>query len=302
MSRQLLILGWHNVEPSWAFGGRSGAGRRGLRRQLRSLRRTANVVDLRWALNRLFSGQPLPSRAVSLTFDDGYRDNLYLAAPMLKSLGLPATFYLVPAFLHGEITAWWEALSRGVRETTAERVEFEGRCWPIGPDDDRGVVAAEIAECLKDRNWAEREAAVKELCGRLRSGAGTEQLFMDVSEARELVASGFEIGSHTMCHAILGREDLETQCRDLAEARADLEHELDAPADLLAYPNGRSGDYNEETLLAVSSARHSSAVTTEIGWNDPEVSPFELRRLSLDPNQGTRTLLRAMRDLRSHRS
>ena len=38
---------------------------------------------------------PLPSRPVLITFDDGYRDVLYNAAPVLRRLGLPATAFII---------------------------------------------------------------------------------------------------------------------------------------------------------------------------------------------------------------
>ncbi len=73
MADRLAILTWHNVEATWWYPSRPGAGVRGLARQLRSLRRFANVVPLEPALEALASGRPLPPRAVALSWDDGGR-------------------------------------------------------------------------------------------------------------------------------------------------------------------------------------------------------------------------------------
>jgi len=70
MDAWLLVLGWHNVEPTWFFPAAPDAGRRGLARQLAFLRRFANVVSLGTALQALVERRPLPPRAVALTFDD----------------------------------------------------------------------------------------------------------------------------------------------------------------------------------------------------------------------------------------
>jgi hypothetical protein len=133
---RLIVLMWHNVEGTWCYPAAPGAGTRGLAQQLRRLKQLASVVPLEDALEALAAGRPLPSRAVAITFDDGYRDNLDLAAPLLQDLGLPATFFLVPGLLSYEVRPWWEIVVRGLpwrgrRSSTGTG----GRCRPGGAAD-----------------------------------------------------------------------------------------------------------------------------------------------------------------------
>lgn len=65
------------------------------------------VIPLDEMVTRLQSGQSL-SRTLAITFDDGYRDNYQFAAPRLRSLGLPATFFVVSDFLGTNTVAWWD--------------------------------------------------------------------------------------------------------------------------------------------------------------------------------------------------
>jgi peptidoglycan/xylan/chitin deacetylase (PgdA/CDA1 family) len=285
---RLLILGWHNVESTWLFPSRPGAGSRGLERQLRFLRRFANVVDLRQALAALAGGRPLPPRAVAITFDDGYRDQLELAAPMLERLGLPATFFLVPGVLSRAVRPWWEMIAWAFTRATREVLAWEGSTMTLRTPAERHSALLGVAEQLKRRPGVAREAALEELTGALgpEGHPGDDQMFLDWDGARRLARGRLTIASHTFHHGILSQEDEQAQQHDLLLSKQQLEQELDLPVDLLAYPNGRLGDYDRTTMAAASRAGYTHAITTLPGWNRPSTPPYEVLRFVQQPERG----------------
>jgi peptidoglycan/xylan/chitin deacetylase (PgdA/CDA1 family) len=288
MSHRLLVLAWHNVEPTWCFPARRGAGTRGLERQLAFLGRVGNVVPLGDALRALGRGDPLPPRAVALTFDDGYQDQLELAVPMLERLGLPATFFLVPGLLDGTVHAWWEQLAWIFTRATRESMVWEGRTLGLRDHAERRASLAAAVKELKRRDRPARDAALEELLDRSAPQGKVEEqaAFLDWDGARQLARRGFTVASHSLVHSILAEEPGPEQERDLLVSRQQLEQELDLPVDLLAYPNGKRPDYSRATIAAAARAGYTHAVTTVEGWNHPVTEPYEVHRFVQQPERG----------------
>lgn len=297
---RLSVLGYHNVESTWRFPAAPGRGVRTLGRQLRFLKRTANIVALDTALDALHEGRPLPARAVAITFDDGYRDNLTLAAPLLQRLGIPATIFLVPGFLSGHEHAWWERLGWALTQTRAPAVDFDGGRLNLATTAERHTALAVVEESVKRLDHTARQTAVEGLVAALEPG-GTyhpDGLFMDWDGARGLVRAGISIGSHTMRHAILAREAERPQRHDLSESRRLLESELQTRVRTLAYPNGHADDYDATTIAAAREAGYSHAFAARGCTSCVRTPRYELgRRMVSTDRPAWRLTVNVMRDL-----
>ncbi len=291
----LTIIGYHNIESTHYFSAPPGQGTRAFDQQLRLLRRATNVVPLGAALRTWECGGDLPTRAVSITFDDGYRDALEVAAPMLERYGLPATFFLVPSIVSRETSAWWERVSWSVQESHANCVTWGERMIRLGNDIDRAQVVEDICVDLKKLDHVGRDRAIARLVDELAPTTPfAGDLFLDWDQCRALSTRGFEIGSHSYRHAILARETAAEQLDDLARSKKVLEDELGTRIDLLAYPNGEHGDFNADTFDALRSVGYTHAVTTIPGRNRQTTPRYELRRVVISPAGGVRALLEGL--------
>ena len=284
MGKRLLVLGWHNIDPTPGFPDPPGAGRRGFARQLAVLARWASVIPLRRALDLMDADEPLPPRAVALTFDDGYRDNLELGVPMLARHDLPATFYLVPGFLDGTVGAWWEDLSDAFDRARAPELTWRGSRYGLTDPAGRAAAHDAVRAGLKRGDHASRVAAVAEVTEVLDPAPSSQRpLFLDWDGARALRATGHDLGSHTVSHAILERETPQAQAAELADSRAALERVLGPGIDTVAYPNGSAADYSEVTTAAAAAAGYRCAVTTRAGLAARSDDRYELRRVVVTP-------------------
>lgn len=287
MGQRALILCWHNVAPTQYFRSRGTDTTDGFRRQMRLLKMVCTPISLSDAVCHLAEGRPLPPRAAVVTFDDGYRDNLQLGAPILAELQIPATFFLVPSYLSSREAPWWERLAWAVRFSrrtgSVQWGDFAVALPGTGPDATLDV----LTEHLKLLDEPSRQRSVSELI-ELFDPAGSEppSPMMDWEDARQLVQMGFDIGSHSYRHVILSNEVAADQLEDLRVSRSLLAEGVGTPVDLLAYPNGRPDDFGAATVDSARRAGYRAAVTTIDGWNNLDTDPFLLHRFVIYPEWG----------------
>jgi peptidoglycan/xylan/chitin deacetylase (PgdA/CDA1 family) len=70
-------------------------------------RRHFTVLSLADQIQQYHAGKSLGG-TLSITFDDGYLNNLEVAAPILKSHSLPATFFVTTGFIGSEVVPYWD--------------------------------------------------------------------------------------------------------------------------------------------------------------------------------------------------
>ncbi|MHC1562413.1 polysaccharide deacetylase family protein [Actinomycetospora sp. C-140] len=286
MSRRLLVLGWHNIDPTPYAPADPDTGRRGFERQLALLDRLATVVPLSDAVDILAAGGSLPPRSVALTFDDGYADWLDAAVPALDRHGVHGTFFLVSDILSRTVGAWWEDLAAAFDRAEVAHLEWAGRTHDLSTPQARHATQEALKSELKLVDRATRVAAVDAIAARIAPSApaASPSLFLDWDGARALAATGHGVGSHTVTHPILAREEPDTQLAELTDSRRELEDGLGQTVDLLAYPNGNKGDYDERTMDFAERAGYRAAITTRAGLAGPDASPFAMRRVLVTPH------------------
>jgi peptidoglycan/xylan/chitin deacetylase (PgdA/CDA1 family) len=198
-------------------------------------------------------------RRVSLTFDDGYRDNYELALPVLRKHGVPATFFLATRFLDQPRVPWWDELAwmtNATQRSVLPPGEWLGR--PLLLEDDRRHTINELLRVYKSLP-SDRAEAFLEYCGSEmgvgRCDAGeAEDLWMTWQMAAELRDAGMTIGGHTATHPVLARSSLARQRREIDECARRLREELGLPMRFFAYPVGLSDTFDRDTRRIVEDA------------------------------------------------
>ena len=102
------VLVFHRVTDELPEDGVTVSSER-FRSILSMLQRRYTPISAGDLVSRLETGHPFSDREVLITFDDGYRDNIEIAAPILESFGFPACFFLTAGYVGTGRTFWWDA-------------------------------------------------------------------------------------------------------------------------------------------------------------------------------------------------
>lgn len=239
------------------------------------------VLPLADALQRLARGA-LPPHAASITFDDGYRDNLEVATPVLRRHGVGGTVFVATGYCDGG-WMWNDRVIESVRRTTQGRVPARGALYPdmALPDPAARVRAAHaVIDALRRLPAPERAREVRVLEEHLdvRLPAGP---MMRHDEVRAIRAAGWDVGAHTVSHPILRTLPDDDARREIEDSRAFLVDLLREPVSLFAYPNGKPGaDYTEAHVAMVRKAGYAAAVSTRSAAARPGVDMHQVPRFT----------------------
>lgn len=101
-----LVAVFHRVNDAVAPDGMT-ASTEGFRAYLAYFKQNFSVVSLRSMVDKLERHEDLPNE-LAITFDDGYRDNHDIAAPILEEFGLTATFFITTDAIGSKDIPWWD--------------------------------------------------------------------------------------------------------------------------------------------------------------------------------------------------
>ncbi|HYP28465.1 MAG TPA: polysaccharide deacetylase family protein [Blastocatellia bacterium] len=100
-------------------------------------------------------------------------------------------------------------------------------------------------------------------------------------DLRAMEAEGFEIGSHTVNHANLGKADDKTVEREVNESLAALNNHLGARARCFSFPWGKPSDISERAVEAVRRAGYYASASAYGGANGRGSDLFNIRRVDV---------------------
>ena len=232
--------------------------------QMRFLSEHRRVISIEQLIQQLEAGEPISRGTVAITFDDGYRNNLTVAAPILARYNLPATLYLATGYVDAKKNQWIDTLYSAFRACSHHQLRLlsfsDGKLedWNLVEDKQRERAYGAIASYLIEADVAQRLALLTEIDRQLAPIAYPPQLTLSWDEVRQMQQQypNITLGVHTSNHLDLSKHSDQTA----EEMRVSVEQmitETGIRPQHLSFPYNR---YNAEAQDQVAAAELSSAV------------------------------------------
>lgn len=276
------LLYWSGVAAEEARGARivsvHGTPRRRaaeLARQLAYLKRAFRVVPLSEVVQRLELGSSVDG-LVALTFDDGLRNQVEIAYPLLERYELPATFFICPQLIDERAWLW----------TQEARLRFSF----LEPDEQRSLARSlgapaglePFIDWMKRLKYPSRVAVERTLrvmtpyfAADWRDREDCDPASWD--ELRRMSRALVSFGSHTLTHPMLRSLRLEQLQEEVRDSRRLLEERLGRAAEFFAYPD----DEHHAAAREFVRAYYRAAFVCSRQCVEPGVEPYLMPRLAL---------------------
>ena len=266
--------------------------------QLRHLRRHYRVVaaaELLEAVRARRRGQPFP---VAITFDDDLACHAQAAAPTLKRVGVPATFFLSGTSLDKPHPFWWEDLQRAVDDglVKADSLPHVAEAELRAALERRPKAIFRVASAIESLEPAER----REVAAALRGAVGPRvvEAGLRTDEVHALVTAGFDVGFHTLGHDSLPTLSDAELNEALQDGRDALSNVIGARIDTISYPHGKA---DARVATAARTAGFTRGFTTARKAVTPHTDPLLIPRIPPAPAPG-KTALRLARAVKARKS
>ncbi|MEQ8505295.1 MAG: polysaccharide deacetylase family protein [Rhodospirillales bacterium] len=294
---QLTLLLYHGVTEAPSKGIENFSGKHiaaeEFRRQMHHIKTACTPLSMDDIVDLARSGDTIPDRAVAVTFDDGYKNNHAVAAPILDEYGLPAVFYVCAGMVGTNMMFATDIVEDCINLSDEQRISISladgPETIPITTVEDKIVTVNRIKGHCKLISPEERTRVLAELSavtGVIPSiDHSANYPMMNWAEVREMDSNNlFTIGGHSLYHHTLSKHDAHTLNLDIKTTLGLLEFNLGHAIPHFAYPEGQSVHYNDHVIETLKHEGVICSPSAIDGINESAADLFNLRRIMVGFN------------------
>lgn len=198
--------------------------------------------------------KPLPPYAFAITFDDGFENNLLVAAPILADMEIPAMFYVTTDFIDRNRMSWIDRVEFVIEQVPTGRLSLPWGERDFSDVDGRKAVLDDIRSHVKNDSALdpdETASSVQNQLGFAETWSSDHPLDKKLTwaQVRELASNpGFLVGGHSHNHPILSFLDDTTLKSEIDLSLGFLREKGGLKVNHYSYPEGLAHCYDERII------------------------------------------------------
>lgn len=232
-----------------------------------------------------------PKIPVVVTFDDGYKDNLVYALPILRKYKVPATIYITTRFPEGDCSIWWFELWEIVKARKQLCFVWRDHAYqmPLETSSQKLKGFNKIKKLLLSSTEHEKNTLLR----KIRNGTPTkdyQEYVLNWGEIKELDKEELiTIGAHTHTHPNLRNLNDTEAIQEMLTSKMLLERNLSHSVKHFAYPYGTPCEVGQREYNIAKKCGFETAVTA-ICRTFRENKLMEIPRVPMSNDDSNRNL------------
>ena len=263
---------------------------RNFENQINFLKDNYNIVTMDEFVDRL-KVKKKNNFCITITFDDGYKDNLDYALPILKKNNIPATIYITTRFLDKNVWVWWYELKEIIDEKNSLNFKYRNKkkIYSLNDKKEKTKVFHHLRKLFLNLP-VEEQLNLLQIITQNKIRKNYSKIFLN---SRDLNLLNNEplitIGSHSHSHPNLKILEEEKKIFEIENSNQILENLLNKKIKHFSYPYGGKNEANTNEYKIVQNLKLNSAVTTRIYPPDHN-KLFSLPRIYVGKNANEKVI------------
>ena len=291
LKNKLVILLYHGVTEDENTGIINYQGKHinhiEFEKQISFVSKNCSLISIDDWLQIKKSDSEVPPYPTIISFDDGFKNNLSVAAPILKKYSAPCIFYISSGMIDSEKMFWVDIVEACIDSTSKASITLnldQKITYNLISHEDKVRALLDIKKYCKLSKNSQKNDVINELIEATeinpdkKSHVNYQTLNWD--EVRQLNSNQlFTIGGHTHTHTILSSLEKDDLKYEIKHCLKKIAKELDQDILHFSYPEGQAHHYNDEVIRILKENGIICCPSAVNGVNDYSEDFFHFKRV-----------------------
>lgn len=290
----LTILCYHGVTKQKSYGienySQKHISHETFREQLRIIKNSCQVISMNDVVDIYKNKINIKDNLIAITFDDGFKNNIEIAVPILEEFNFEATFYITSGLIGTNKLFWVDQLENSINHYKKENLKIDLNSevfdFQTKTKYDKIKTLNKIKKYCKQAKNNEKNRVVdyvNQLCEGDRTNRNKVSNYdlMNWNDIRRIHQNkNFIIGGHSLKHDLFSKIKTQSQLKYDIETSIELiENKIDGIITHYSYPEGQSVHFNNKVIKILKENNIKCCPTAIDGINLGTEDLFSLKRI-----------------------